>query len=62
MKKSTILTNSIETPVTLEQYRSAPAGPHVDAFVGRLEEHGYEPRQTLHHNHPPRNEADDYGK
>jgi hypothetical protein len=34
-------------PLTLERYRSSPAGPHLDAFARWLEQRGYQPRRIL---------------
>ena len=43
-----MLTTYVKTPLALEQYRSGPAGPHLDAFIGWLEEHGYQHRRIPH--------------
>jgi hypothetical protein len=43
-----MLTTYVTTPLALEQYRSGPAGPHLDAFIGWLEEHGYQHRRIPH--------------
>jgi hypothetical protein len=48
MKESSMLTTYVKTPLALEQYRSGPAGPHLDAFISRLEEHGYQRRRIPH--------------
>jgi integrase/recombinase XerD len=48
MKESSMLTTYVKTPLALEQYRSGPAGPHLDAFIGGLEERGY-PLGRIHH-------------
>ena len=33
-----MLTTYLKNPLTLERYRSEPAGPHLDAFLGWLEQ------------------------
>jgi hypothetical protein len=38
-----MLTTYLKTPVALGRYRSSPAGPHLDGFVGRLQTQGYQP-------------------
>ena len=43
-----MLTTYVKTPRALEQYRSGPAGPHLDAFIGWLEERGYQHRRIPH--------------
>jgi site-specific recombinase XerD len=43
-----MLTTYVKTPLALEQYRSGPAGPHFDAFIGWLEERGYQRRRIPH--------------
>lgn len=43
-----MLTTYVKTPLALEHYRSGPAGPHLDAFIGWLEERGYQPRRIPH--------------
>jgi len=43
-----MLTTYVKTPLALEQYRSGPAGPHLDAFIGWLEERGYQHRRIPH--------------
>jgi site-specific recombinase XerD len=43
-----MLTTYLKEPLTLERYRSEPAGPHLDAFLGWLEQRGYQPRR-IHH-------------
>jgi site-specific recombinase XerD len=37
----------VTRPLTLERYRSRPAGPHLDAFILWLEQRGYHPRRIL---------------
>src|SRR5215510_11751019 len=37
----------VKRPLTQEQYRSRPAGPHLDAFILWLEQRGYQPRRLL---------------
>lgn len=37
----------VKRPLTLERYRSSPAGPHLDAFILWLEQRGYHPRRIL---------------
>jgi len=37
----------VKRPLTLERYRSRPAGPHLDAFILWLEQRGYQPRRIL---------------
>lgn len=37
----------VKRPLTLERYRSGPAGPHLDAFVLWLEQRGYHQRRIL---------------
>ena len=36
-----MLIGYFKSPLTLERYRSASVGPHLDAFTARLNEHGY---------------------
>ncbi len=43
-----MLTTYLKDPLTLERYRSDPAGPHLDAFLDWLEQRGYQPRR-IHH-------------
>jgi integrase/recombinase XerD len=43
-----MLTTYLKNPLTLERYRSEPAGPHLDAFLGWLEQRGYQPRRIPH--------------
>ncbi len=43
-----MLTTYVTTSQALEQYRSGPAGPHLDAFIGWLEERGYQRRRIPH--------------
>jgi len=43
-----MLTTYLKTPQSLEHYRAAPAGPHLDAFLGWLEARGYQ-RRRIHH-------------
>jgi integrase/recombinase XerD len=43
-----MLTTYLKTPQTLEYYRAEPAGPHLDAFLGWLEERGYQQRRIYH--------------
>jgi integrase/recombinase XerD len=43
-----MLTTYLKDPLALERYRSEPAGPHLDAFIGWLEQRGYQPRR-IHH-------------
>jgi hypothetical protein len=38
-----MLTTYLKTPAALVRYRSSPAGPHLDRFVGWLETQGYQP-------------------
>jgi integrase/recombinase XerD len=40
-----MLTTYLKDPLTLERYRSEPAGPHLDAFLRWLEQRGYQPRR-----------------
>jgi integrase/recombinase XerD len=37
-----MLTTYLKTPAALGRYRSSPAGPHLDGFVGWLETQGYQ--------------------
>jgi site-specific recombinase XerD len=39
-----MLATYLKRPLTLERYRSGPAGPHLDWFTDWLEERGYQPR------------------
>jgi integrase/recombinase XerD len=48
MKESSMLVTYVKTPTALAHYRSGPAGPHLDAFIGSLETRGYPPRRLLH--------------
>jgi integrase/recombinase XerD len=43
-----MLTTYVRTPLALEQYRSGPAGPHLDTFIRWLEERGYQRRRIPH--------------
>jgi integrase/recombinase XerD len=43
-----MLTTYLKTPLVLQQYRAAPAGPHLDAFLNWLETRGYHPRRIPH--------------
>jgi integrase/recombinase XerD len=43
-----MLTTYLKTPLTLEHYRSTPAGPHLDAFTDWLEARGYQRRRLQH--------------
>ena len=43
-----MLTTYLKTPLTLERYRSGPAGPHLETFVNWLEAQGYQPRRIFH--------------
>lgn len=43
-----MLTTYVRTPLALEQYRSGPAGPHLDTFIRWLEERGYQHRRIPH--------------
>ncbi|HEY5869882.1 MAG TPA: tyrosine-type recombinase/integrase [Candidatus Tectomicrobia bacterium] len=43
-----MLTTYLKTPLTLERYRSGPAGPHLETFLSWLETHGYQPRRIFH--------------
>ena len=43
-----MLTTYLKTPLTLERYRSGPAGPHLETFVSWLETQGYQPRRIFH--------------
>src|SRR5215468_1643622 len=43
-----MLRTYVKTPSALAHYRSGPAGPHLEAFIGWLEEQGYSPRRILH--------------
>jgi hypothetical protein len=45
MKESSMLTTSLKHAVTLEHYRSTPAGPHLDAFIGWLDARGDQRRR-----------------
>src|SRR5712691_5126608 len=42
-----MLNTYLKRPLTLERYRSSPAGPHLDAFILWLEQRGYQPRCIL---------------
>jgi integrase/recombinase XerD len=48
MKESSMLMTSLKHAVTLEHYRSTPAGPHLDAFIGWLAARGYQRRRIQH--------------
>jgi hypothetical protein len=48
MKERSMLTTYIKTPRSLAHYRAAPAGPHLDAFLGWLEARG-DQRRRIHH-------------
>jgi integrase/recombinase XerD len=48
MKESSMLTTSLKHSVTLEHYRSPPAGPHRDAFIGWLDARGYQRGRIQH--------------
>jgi integrase/recombinase XerD len=43
-----MLTTYLKDPLTLEHYRSEPAGPHLDAFIGWLNVRGYQRRRIQH--------------
>ena len=43
-----MLATYVKTPAALAHYRSGPAGPHLDAFIGSLEARGYPARRMLH--------------
>jgi integrase/recombinase XerD len=43
-----MLTTYLKTSQSLAYYRTEPAGPHLDAFLGWLEERGYQ-RRRIHH-------------
>ena len=43
-----MLTTYLKTPQTLASYGAEPAGPYLDAFVGWLEEQGYQRRRISH--------------
>ena len=43
-----MLTTYVKTALALEQYRSGPAGPQLDAFIAWLEERGYQRRRIPH--------------
>jgi hypothetical protein len=46
MKESRMLTTYRKTALTLEHYRSTPAGPHLDAFIGWRDARG-SPRRRI---------------
>src|SRR6266446_10829123 len=48
MQESSMLTTYLKTSQSLAYYRTEPAGPHLDAFLGWLEERGYQ-RRRIHH-------------
>ena len=48
MQASSMLTTYLKTSQSLAYYRTEPAGPHLDAFLGWLEERGYQ-RRRIHH-------------
>jgi hypothetical protein len=43
-----MLMTYLKHAVTLERYRSTPAGPHLDAFIGWLNARGYQRRRLQH--------------
>lgn len=43
-----MLTTYLKTPRSLAHYRAAPAGPHLDAFLGWLAARGYQRRRIYH--------------
>lgn len=43
-----MLTTYLKTPRTVARYRSGPAGPHLEPFVGWLEAQGYQSRRIFH--------------
>jgi len=43
-----MLTTYLKHALTLEHYRSTPAGPHLDAFIGWLDARGYQRRRIQH--------------
>src|SRR5215831_6435847 len=48
MKESSMLTTYLKNALTLEHYRSTPAGPHLDAFIGWLDARGYQRCRIQH--------------
>jgi integrase/recombinase XerD len=48
MQESSMLTTYLQYAVTLAHYRSPPAGPHLDAFIGWLDARGYQRRRIQH--------------
>jgi hypothetical protein len=42
-----MLNTYLKRPLTLERYRSSPAGPHLDAFSLWLKQRGYQSRRIL---------------
>jgi hypothetical protein len=48
-EEHSMLIGYFKSPLTLERYRSASVGPHLDAFTAWLDEHGYLRVSVRHH-------------